>query len=368
MSEIFEGHYLSNFDGFIKQLKVIFSDETVQNNLNTILSLDNAIKLQNGQTFVDTIDDDNFELFVKSKIKVFSHKNEQTKTISESLFGADFCLKNLLNNQTDEVKAIIWYNLHSLFMITELRKPVELRNNAKLSALSKVTAKQKQDTPPATTSIPKYNAKKKLQEMLGVDINKETTGMIDEIVSSFENILSKQSGGNPLSGIMEISQLVSTKYADKINNGEIELDKLMKAISKKVPGMEKMMEGILSKTPTEKPKEKVVIDENFSTASVPVGEVKEDDKGFNISGILKMADQFGVIPGGKPKEESNESGDIPNIGKVMELMKKLESTKTKEEADALKQEMDSFLQKELGVDVEKLNEQLNTVTKEMNNV
>jgi hypothetical protein len=118
-----------------------------------------------------------------------------------------------------------------------------------------------------------------------------------------------------------------------------------------------------------KPKEKVLIDENFSTASVEVGVNKEpESKGMNISGILKMADQIGVIPGGK--QSSNETGiedvmnSIPGIGKVMEMMQKLENTNTQEDAEALKLEMDAFLQSELGVDVEKLNEQLDTTSKQ----
>jgi hypothetical protein len=54
--------------------------------------------------------------------------------------------------------------------------------------------------------------------------------MIDDIVESFEKVLTGQSSGNPLSGIMEISQKISVKYADKINKGDIELDKLMDEI------------------------------------------------------------------------------------------------------------------------------------------
>jgi len=206
--------------------------------------------------------------------------------------------------------------------------------------------------------------------MLGVKVNNETTSMIDDIVGSFESVLTNQSGGNPLGGIMDISQKISVKYADKINNGDIELDKLMQAITSKVPGMDQMMGGMMGGSKDKaKPKEKVLIDENFSTASVEVGINKEpESKGMNVSGILKMADQIGVIPGGK--QSSKESGiedmmnGIPGIGKVMEMMQKLENTNTQEDAEALKLEMDSFLQSELGVDIEKLNEQLDSTSKQ----
>ena len=205
-----------------------------------------------------------------------------------------------------------------------------------------------------------------------LDVN-ETTTMIDDIVGSFEKVLMNESGGNPLSGIMEISQMISVKYADKINKGEIELDKLMQAITSKVPGMEQMMGGMMGGSKDkEKQKEKILMDENFSTANIEVGMNQEpESKGMNISGILKMADQMGVIPGGK--QSSNESNmedvmnGIPGIGKMMEMMQKLENTNTQEDAEALKLEMDTFLQTELGVDIEKLNEQLESTTKQFQN-
>ena len=157
--------------------------------------------------------------------------------------------------------------------------------------------------------------------------------------------------------------------SEKINKGEIELEKLMQAITSKVPGMDQMMGGMMGGSKEKVQKEKILIDENFSTANVEVGMNQEpDSKGMNISGILKMADQMGVIPGGK--QSSKESGmqdmmnGIPGIGKVMEMMQKLENTNTQEDAEALKLEMDTFLQSELGVDIEKLNEQLESTSKQ----
>jgi hypothetical protein len=247
-------------------------------------------------------------------------------------------------------------------MLSELLKPEELKDDDKVMQLNRVLYNEKED-------VPNSDTKKKLQDMLGVNVNNETSSMIDDIVGSFEKVLTNQSGGNPLSGIMEISQNISVKYADKINKGEIELEKLMQAITSKVPGMDQMMGGMMGGSKEKVQKEKILIDENFSTANVEVGMNQEpDSKGMNISGILKMADQMGVIPGGK--QSSKESGmqdmmnGIPGIGKVMEMMQKLENTNTQEDAEALKLEMDTFLQTELGVDVDKLNEQLESSTKQ----
>ena len=375
----FQFKYLEYFNNFIQQLKIIFSNSETINILSTIEAYSDDVKIARGQLFCSSIRDENFDLFLKGKIKVFSHKSEDTQIISESLFGTEFCLKNLLNNQPDEVKKIIWINLHTLCIISELLKPNELGDQEKIRLLNKVIVKEKglsddvdridenKSINANTNSNQEKETNKKLQDMLGVDVNEETTSMINDIVGSFEKVLTNQSNPNPLAGIMEISQTISVKYADKINKGEIELDKLMQAISKKVPGMEQMMNGMMSGAMGAKPKskEKILIDENFSTANINVGMNKEPESqnNMNIASMLKMADQMGVIPGGK--SISGENSGIPGIGKVMELMQKLEKTNTKEEAEALKLEMDSFLQKELGVDVDKLNEQLETVTKQM---
>jgi len=369
-SNFYESQYLQMFSHFIEQLKVIFPDEETTKFLCEIDSLSDQDKISRGQNLSLSIDDKNFDLFCYSKIKVFSHKSEKTLAISESLFGNNLYLKNILNNQPDEVKKIIWNNLHTLCFLSELLKPENLQDNERIIKLTKLINTSEESEEEQEACNFKDDTRKKLQEMLGVNVNNETTSMIDDIVGSFENVLTNQSGGNPLGGIMDISQKISVKYADKINNGEIELDKLMQAITSKVPGMDQMMGGMMGGSKDKaKPKEKVLIDENFSTASVEVGINKEpESKGMNVSGILKMADQIGVIPGGK--QSSKESGmedmmnGIPGIGKVMEMMQKLENTNTQEDAEALKLEMDTFLQTELGVDIDKLNEQLESSTKQ----
>ncbi len=380
MDTIYKEQYLKHYTNFIEQLKIIFPSEDTLKILEAISQTSDENKLMRGQLFSSSISGDNLDLFIKNKIKVFSHKSPDTQAISESLFGPEFCIKNLLNNQPEEVKQVIWTDLQTLCMIGELLKPVDVMDDNKVKLLNQVIYKSRglsqlehisEESESSTSTNANANAntnsgaKHKLEDMLGVEVNEETKTMIDDIVQSFEKVLTGQGSANPLSGIMEISQKISVKYADKINKGDIELDKLMQSISKNVPGMDKMMAGMMggSGSDKKKPKEKIIIDENFSTASIEVGLNKEEEsKSFDIGGILKMADKFGVIPGGKQTDGQN---DIPGIGKVMELMQKLDKAETKEDAEALKLEMDSFLQKELGVDVTSLNAQLDEVTKQM---
>jgi hypothetical protein len=369
MNNIYMEQYLKHHTNFIDQLKIIFPSEETIKVLTEINESDSNDKLVRVQLFSSLLTGDNFDMFIKNKIKVFSHKSPDTQAISESLFGPAFCIKNLLNNQPEEVKKVIWIELQTLCMIGELLKPEELVDNSKVKVLSQLIYASKNvpiEETQLNTVVPPAQAKlSNLEDMLGVQVNEETKIMIQDIVQSFEKVLTNQTSANPLGGIMEIGQQISTKYADKINKGEIELDKIMGSITKTIPGMEDMlggmMGGMMGGTKNTKPKEKIIIDDNFSTANIDVGSTNTDDsKSFDIGGILRMADKIGVIPGGK--ELSGNSTNPPdNFSKMFEFIGKLDKAQNKEDAETLKQEMDSFLQKELGVDISALNAQLDQV-------
>jgi hypothetical protein len=390
----FEDQYLECFNNFIKQLKIIYTDEDVQNTLEIINNFPNEKKIYNGLLFTSLMDDINFDLLVNSRIKLFSHKSPKNLEISESLFGKELYLKNLLNNQSDDIKKIIWFNLQSIYSTIEKTKSEDIQDKNKLDIIDKLIYKEDKSKK-NKINISSEDTKNKLQEMLDVSVNDETSGMIDDIIKSFETILNNPKGSNPLSGIMDISQKISVKYSEKITNGDIEIDKLMSSITKKVPGLDKMMSGMGAEGGTgnikdmmggmmsglsgekKETKEKVLIDENFSTSNVQVGIVEEKPaNGIKIGNILKMADQFGVLPGNKkPDKENNDHkenndeipdlGGIPNIGKIMEIMQKLDKTSTPGDADNLKDEMNTFLKNDLGIDMNDFTQQMEEMTKNL---
>ena len=78
MSEIFREQYLKNFNTAIDQLKVIFNNDDTTKLLDSFLLLEESVKLESGQKFIASFNDTNFSSFVKSKIKVFSHKVPDT--------------------------------------------------------------------------------------------------------------------------------------------------------------------------------------------------------------------------------------------------------------------------------------------------
>ena len=373
-SSVDDAKYLNNFNEFVNQLKIIFINIDIQQILNDVLQLSDEDKINNGKLFIKLINDNYFDDFVKAKLKIFSHKNDNTLQLSESLFGSKLCIKYILNNQSEEIKKLIWTNLYNLYISCESLKPVEERATVKINCIMELLDNKKSD------------ARKKIHEVLGPDINNHTTDMVNDIVSSFENIMNTNSQGNPLADIMGLSQKISVKYANKINNGDIEIDKLLKCMTKKIPGMENMMSGdsgdimnnimntmgnmgnMMGKN-TEK--EKIIIDDNFSTASVDVGATDKDKKNINFGNILKMADQFGVLPGGRQTTDRETTNDTttetppfnldglcnnPQLSKIMGMMGKLNSVNTPDEIEMLKSEVDSFLQNEMNVDMDKMND------------
>jgi len=382
-----DAKYLNNFNEFVNQLKIIFINNDIQQILNDLLNLSNEDKINNGRTFIELINDNFFDDFVKAKLKIFSHKSNDTLQLSESLFGSKLCIKYILNNQSEEIKKLIWTNLYNLYISCESLKPIEERDPVKIKCIMSLVNNKPN------------NVRKKIQDVLGTDINNHTTDMVNDIVSSFENIMSTNPGSNPLADIMGLSQKISVKYANKLNNGDIEIDKLLKCMTNKIPGMENMMSGeggdimnnIMSSMGdnngmlgglmgnmmsgnNEASKEKIIIDDNFSTSSVNVGPTDENKKNINFGNILKMADQFGVLPGGKQTNTTEKLNSInentlpdlssfnldelcnnPQLSKIMGMMNKLNSVNTPEEIEQLKNEVDTFLQNDMGVDIDKIN-------------
>ena len=103
--------------------------------------------------------------------------------------------------------------------MSELLK--EPHNDERIKLLSDVITKERglpteqtntQENPDVTKQ-----GKQTLKDMFGSDINKETSEMLDDIVGSFEGLLSNNPSKS-LGGIMEISQKITTKYSDKITS------------------------------------------------------------------------------------------------------------------------------------------------------
>jgi hypothetical protein len=314
------------------------------------------------------VQDNLYDLFLKSKIKLFSSKTEETNVLSSCLFGMDLTLKYVLNNRSTELKSIIWKYLHLFYFLIESSKKnnskdrinklsLLLSNNDEVDTNTKNTTNTTNTTDKNTTDTTDTNttdtntadandiSNKVKKDILKVDVNDTTNNLIDDIVKSFQDSLETNDSGNPFDCIMEITQQITEKYQNKIDNGEVELDKMMGSIGNTIPGMGNMFNK------QEEKKEKVVIDENFSTDNVELGDKNANDKpsGFNLQGMMGMMNGMNGKNGG------------PNLKGLMDVMGKLNTIETEEDAERLKVEMDSYLENELGVDVTKLNDTIENI-------
>ncbi len=188
------------------------------------------------------------------------------------------------------------------------------------------------------------------------NLNQTTNNMINDIFSTFEETVEKP-GSNPFSNIMQISQTISEKYKTNIENGEVNLDDLLKNMTG-LPGMENIS-GIIGSITNQiqhtetVPAEKVVIDEEFSTAIVPTGEQKEDTPNFNVGELLKTMDSFGGLGFTNPFT-SGDASDDNNMNKLMNVFNKLSNTDNPSQ-------LNEIFENDLGINMDKFTNEMNKV-------
>jgi len=363
-------NYLSNYDLLIEQLAYLFLDQESKDYLVLLNKESKDKKWDRCVEFNKLLNEQNLDLFLESKLKLYSDDN-----LSEILFGKQITLHNIFNNRDENIQVVLWSYLHLMVLMIEMSS--KKKNKDKIKKIITVIEKNIPELEKSKKKAEQLNksalpdAKNVIKDMLGVEVNGQTNDMISDIVKSFEKTMAgvSSSGGVPdmaalFPNILEISKKISSKYSDKISNGEIELDKIMGGITKNVPGMEQvlqggglgnigeMMGGMMKK---EEPKQKVIIDENFSTANVDLGKIKENSN-FNIGKLLNVANSLGVIPG-----MNNESDNSNGLNKlpIMDLFNMMGSL---EKGDVSKEEMKSKLDGilgNMGIDMDKMTKEFN---------
>ena len=95
-------------------------------------------------------------------------------------------------------------------------------------------------------------------------------------------------------------------------------------------------------TKPKKPKEKVIINENYSTANIDVGEDELKKTGnFNIGNILKAADTLGLVP------NTNKPGDDVNNNSLSDMLSAMTGSLSGKAPDDMLQSLLSSLPKNM---------------------
>jgi len=309
---------ISKFSDFILHIKEIspFQDNDLVNS-NLDISDDDKIKNVKKLNDLLLLDVTNFNYFLKKKLKLFSHKNSDTTKISESLLGPKYPLKKIFNNQDDTIKLVLWSDLHNLILLYNkylIDNNLDEKNIAEgiINKINLVIT----ESQPNTAEI-----KENLNKILNTDnLNDTTNNMINDIFTSFQN--SKNlNPENPFGSIFELSKTISEKYQDKIENGDINLDDLLKNMTK-LPGMENIagiVDKLSSTVSNQQEKEKVIIDENYSTANIDVGAIPDENNllsSLNVGTLLKGMESFGI----NPLSNSATNSDNSDINNMMNMM------------------------------------------------
>ena len=331
------------------ETKLVEYYNTFCENVETILNLqledhknlsDNT-KCERVRNFYNLIINDIFLLFISCKIKTFSSKKEETYMLSNSLFTEDLSLKSLFSNKNDLEKVKLWISILNLYKNLEENRMELFNSESRQDRLDLLDKK--------LIDLNKELSKSVKKDFLNVDVNKTTNNMIDDIVGSFQDTLN--GNGNPFDSIMKITSNITEKYQKDIENGDIEIDKIMDNLKDNLPNMSNL--GDFMNDGQEKEEEKIIIDETFSTADVEVNPEKEkkenNNDNFNIGNMMKSMN------------------NLPNLGDLGNMLNKISDVKSEDDLSNMKEEMNSFLANELNINPEELNKNIETLQNKMIN-
>ena len=303
--------------------------------IEKISSESTKLKVARVKKFDDAINTTtNFNYLLKKKIKLFSHKESDTKLISESLFGSELTLKKIFNNLEETIKLVLWDDLLNLLLI--YNQFILLNNKNDVRVLERIEKIQNHIVEKKNMS----NTRQNITKLLNMDnANNTTNNLINDIFNGFES--SMEQNTNSFDNILKLGQTITEKYKDKLENGEIDLSSMINNISN-LPGLEgvqSMMEGIKNtfEEKTKEPQEKIIIDENFSTANVVVEEQKEESS--NITNLLKSINN-------------------PKLKKVMNVFNKLSTSEPSE--------IKNILETEMGISMDKVSSELDKMINQEN--
>jgi hypothetical protein len=121
------------------------------------------------------------------------------------------------------------------------------------------------------------------------------------------------------------------KYGSKIENGEVEIDKIL-------GGMGGLLGKGMNFGNAKEDDTPVIIDENYSTSNIEIGEEKKDEP-MNLN--------------------------FSKLGSLANMVSKIGSIDSENDIKSLKDDMDNFMEKELKVDMNQYKEHMDKLEKQL---
>ena len=356
MTDYYKKQFEEKYQEFINQILVLYPNEDSEVNkcVNQLNQLKNEEKKTCGENFANLINKSstNKNNLLKRKIKLFSSKSTDTKKISYALLKF-LPLKKLLNgNIANSTKEIVWDYIQLLYVFSELsvKNKNDIDKGLIKNLLHMVNDNSKKTSssdksPKKVNKIVKKDKKENKENILNLDCNEETNNMINDIVGMFQdNLDNSDNNSNPFQNIVEVTKKITEQYQGKIENGDIDLDGLLKNIQKSMPNMPNL--DLSGKSEDEI---KHIIDENFSTADVGVGESKDKEKGggFDMSQMMGMMKNLNETLG-------SDGNGMEGLNKMMESLGGMKMPENEDEAEEHSKKMREILEKDFKMDLSEL--------------
>lgn len=353
--------FLEKYSEFLTQIKIMYpkTDSDVYIRASALDELDEEKRIAYGQKFHSYISKSTTHknFLMNRKIKLFSAKSKDTKDISYALLNT-IPLKKLLNgNISENTKNVIWEFIQLLFVFSELSNKTKsnvnkeyIRDLLKCVEDNHNNSTNKESNKENSKTKKSSNSREEIDKnILNLDVNPETNNMINDIVNLFQEGMDGGKDANPFKNIVEVTKKITENYQNKIEKGDIDLDGLLKSIQQTMPDMPDISKLDLEGKTEEEIKH--IIDENFSTADVEVGDKnKKEDSGMDLGGMMKMMGKMTESLGGSGEGD----GDMGNLNKLVESMGGLQMPQNEEEAKEHSDKMRKILEKDFNMDLSEL--------------
>ena len=360
--------YLNVYNKITREITNYFDgNKEIEEYMNELEKSDEINKITSGIKFNREINSDESvrDLFIKKKVKIFSSKSSNTKELATILFPK-LSLKKLLNKQKEDFTEKIWIMIQAIYCLSEYID----KNSDNVSESTEELYKLIENTPLLTKLFTEdiensddeeddedddeepdmSKMIKTVSEMLGSN-NESGNEFVKDVLMTFEESMGNQENNkNPFASIMDASKNIAEKYQDKIENGDLDITDMYNNIQKnmKIPGMPNF--NFENKSDEEI---KHIIDENFSTGDVDVGEMKKDDNTPQLHNFLKTMKGFG-------------GGDVEGFGELFELASSL-GNPDQENSEELIEKFHKFMETKMGVDPEKIKDIHNKIKQKEEN-
>lgn len=211
------GHLMTHFiNELISMNQYVTFVNIESDDINELLNVDIDSVVNNCNKFNSYLDNnDLFNLFLKKKTKLFSHKSDNTKNLSEVLFGDKISMRDVLTTQNNKTKDIIWNYLHNIYLHTEHKK--ETPNTDRIKLFEKLSD---------SDNCSDNNKTQLFENIIDEQSNDKSKDLLKDIVGSFDTLVTDNQE-DLMNNVINFSKKMNDKYKNDIENNTIDINGIL---------------------------------------------------------------------------------------------------------------------------------------------